>query len=168
MSWSLSPSASVSPSVSASWSISPSASASASPSAGYQLYSRGKYADIPGDDNDLETMYSAGDVAKVASKDDDRVPQTGLQQYMIHEFKDFVGAYTSCTLECELQTTELPSSAPVNLDIYNHTLSQWDNVKSDNTSPIDTDFILTTNVPDLTAYKDGSNIISCRVWQQAI
>lgn len=169
---SLSPSASnspsVSPSVSTSPSLSPSASVSPSPSEGFQSYTRGDENVLPLNNNDLETAYSAQDLIDVSSKNDVRVAQTAIQEYMIHEFKDFVGANNSCTIECELQTTLVPSSSTVYLQIYNRTSIEWDTIDSDNTSDVNTDFILTANVADLTDYKDGSSVISCRVYQEAL
>jgi len=108
------------------------------------------------------------DKADVATKNDVRVAQTGAAEYMIHQYKDFVGAETSCLLECELQTSLDPSSSTVYLQIYNHNTTTWDTVDSDNSSLPDTDFILTASIADLTNYKDGTNVISCRVYQQAL
>jgi hypothetical protein len=87
---------------------------------------------------------------------------------MIHQFKDYVGAYSSCILECELQTTQSPSISTVYLQIYNRVTLVWETVDTDNTSSTNTDFILTANIPNLTDYKDGSSVISCRVYQEAI
>ncbi len=122
---------------------------------------------MPGNDNDLETNYSVQDVTDVSSKDDNRVAQTGTSQYMIHQFKDFVGAEMACTLEWEGQTTLAPSSAAVYLQIYNHTTTTWIEVDSDNASDTNTDFQLLGNMADLTNYKDADNTISCRVYQLA-
>jgi len=55
----------------------------------------------------------------------------------------------------------------VYLQIYNHNTLSWDTIDSDNASPANADFDLEANVGDLTNYKDGSNIVSCRVYQQA-
>lgn len=156
-------SASLSPSVSES--PSPSLSPSASPSAGYSVYTRGDYADLPTNDNDLESTYTETDETNVATKNDVRVAQTGTSQYMIHQFKNFVGSQTSCQVECELQTTLAPSSSTVYLQIYNRNTSAWVTIDSDNTSGADTDFTLIAEVADLTNYKDASNVISCRVYQ---
>jgi len=87
---------------------------------------------------------------------------------MIHQYKDFVGAETACSLEWEGQTTLLPSSSTVYLQIYNRNTPAWETVDSDNASPANADFTLSGNIADLTNYKDASNVISCRVYQQAI
>jgi len=54
------------------------------------------------------------------------------------------------------------------LQIYNRDTPGWENVDTDSTTAADTDFILTGNIADLTNYKDGSNVISCRVYQEAV
>lgn len=83
----------------------------------------------------------------------------------MHQFKDDVGASNSCNLEWEGQSNLAPSSSAVVLQIYNRNTLEWDTVDSDNTTAADTDFTLNANVADLTNYKDGNNIISCRVYQ---
>ncbi len=123
---------------------------------------------LPGDDTNLETNYSAQDYLDVDTKNDVRVDQAGTDQFIIHQFKDFVGAEADCTLEWEGQSTQAPSHSEVFLQIYNQTDDLWETVDSDATTAANTDFILTSIVADLTEYKDASNIISCRVYQQAI
>ena len=164
---SVSPSASPSASPSISVSISPSLSPSLSPSPspGWQNYTKGDYAELPANDNDLENLYTAGDILNVATKNDEYAEQTATSQYAIHQFKDYAGANTSCNLEWEGQTNCSPSLSTVFLQIYNRNTSSWETVDSDNTSPANTDFSLTANVADLTNYKDASNVISCRVYQ---
>jgi hypothetical protein len=149
-------------------SLSPSASPSASPSPGYQEYTRGDEVALPGDDTDLETSYTPQDYIDVSTKNDVRVDQTATQEYMIHQFKDYVGSENSCNLEWEGQTTLAPTSSTVYLQIYNRNTLTWDTVDSDNTSAADADFTLEANIADLTNYKDGSDVISCRVYQEAL
>jgi hypothetical protein len=165
---SVSVSATPSISVSASPSVSVSLSPSPSPSPGYTGYTRGDEVALPGNDADLETNYSGDDVTNVATKNDVRVDQTATQQYMIHQYKNFVGANTTCQLEWEGQTTLAPSSSTVYLQIYNRDTTTWDTVDSDNTSNADTDFVLLADVVDLTNYKDARNVISCRVYQEVL
>jgi hypothetical protein len=161
---SLSPS--LSPSVSPSLSPSFSPSVSPSPSPGWENYTRGNYAALPGDDADLETNYSVQDYLDVDTKNDIRVAQLADGEFAIHQFKDYVGAETSCTLEWEGQSDLAPSSSVVVLQIYNQNSTTWENVDTDNATDANTDFVLTGNKADLTDYKDG-NIISCRVYQEA-
>jgi len=124
---------------------------------------------LPGNDNDLETNYSAQDVTDVSSNNQVRVGQTAAgSEYAIHEYKDFVGSNNSCTLTWEGQTSVDPSSSTVYLQIYNRTTTTWFTVDSYNTSTVDTDFSLSGTVSDLTNYKNASNVISCRVYQAAV
>lgn len=97
-----------------------------------------------------------------------RVAQTAIGEFAIHQFKDFVGTNTSCTLEWEGQTDLAPSTSTVYLQIYNQNTTTWESVDSDNATAINTDFILTANIADLTNYKDGSDLISCRVYQEGV
>ena len=116
----------------------------------------------------METLYSETDYTDVSSKNDVWVNQTGTQQYMLHQFKDFVGANVTCQLEWEGKTTLTPSSSTVYLQIYNLSgTPQWDTVDSDNTSNADTDFSLLAQIEDLTNYK-SNGVISCRVYQNTI
>jgi len=154
-------SASVSPSVSPSTSVSP------SPSPGYTGYSRGNYAALPSDDADLETTYSAQDVTDVSSANDTRVNQAASGEFAVHQYKNFVGNKTSATLSWEGQTDFAPGSSTVFLQIYNRVSPGWDTVDSDSTSGANTDFPLTADV-NLANYKDGSSVISCRIYQQAV
>lgn len=85
---------------------------------------------------------------------------------MVHQFKDFVGSNTGCNLNFEGKSTLAPSTSTVYLQIYNRNTPTWETVDSDNTANADTDFIMSANIADLTNYKDGSNVISCRVYQE--
>lgn len=116
---------------------------------------------------DLENSYSAQDYLDVNVADDTRVGQTATEEYMIHQFKDYVGANTFCQLNYEGQSTLAPSSSTVYLQIFNRDTPAWETVDSDNTTGADTDFILTANIANLTNYKDTSNVIVCRVYQLA-
>jgi hypothetical protein len=164
---SISPSSSISPSLSPSSSNSPSVSPSSSPSVGYQDYTRGNYASLPTGILDLETIYSVGDIANVATKDDTRVGQTATGEYTIHQFKDYV-ASNSGTFELELQTNLAPASSTIYLQIFNRDTPAWETIDSDNTSNADTDFILTASKADLTNYKDTNNVVVCRVYQLGV
>lgn len=148
--------------------MSPSASPSASPSEGYQGYTRGDYADLPADDSDLETNYSAQDKEDVADNDGVRVAQTGTVAFMIHQFKDYVGVKNSCILEWDGQSTLAPTTSTVYLQIYNRNTHAWVTVASNNSSGANSDFLLSANVADLTNYKDNNSVISCRVYQEAL
>jgi hypothetical protein len=121
---------------------------------------------LPGDDADLETVYSAQDVTDVGTKDDVRVSQNAVAEFAIHQYKDYGGAAGVCDIEWEGQTNYAPTESTVFLQIYNRDTTTWETIDSDNTSAADTDFSLTAHMSSLTDYKDASNTISCRVYQQ--
>jgi len=80
-----------------------------------------------------------------------------------------VGTNAFCHLEWEGKSTLAPLTSPVILQIYNRSgIPVWETVDTDNTSDADVDFVLMADIPDLTNYKDGSNVISCRVFQLAL
>lgn len=161
-------SSSISSSASSSVSSSISSSISSSPSPGYADYTRGDYAALPGDDTDLSTAYSSTDYDDVETDNSVRVAQDATpSDYAIHQFKDYVGTATGVTVTWNGQTNEDCSFATVTLQIYNHDTTTWDTIDSDNSTAADTDFDLSATVADLTDYKDGSSVISCRVYQQA-
>jgi hypothetical protein len=161
-----SPSLSLSPS--GSISLSPSVSPSASPSYGYAGYTKGDYAVLPADDSDLEVNYTGSDVTNVSSKNDVYVDQTATEEYILHQYKNFVSVANSCDIEAELKSSLAPTLSTVYLQIYNRDSSTWETIDSDNTSSADTDFILTASVVDLTNYKDATEVISCRIYQLAL
>jgi hypothetical protein len=117
----------------------------------------------------LEDLYSAGDVAKVAANDEDRVPQAGTDQYLIHEFKDFVGAATQWSLEWEGQSTQSTATSKVVLQIWDIDGTTWADVDEENGVGANTDFILSGSITSVADhYKDTQNVITCRVYQKAL
>lgn len=120
---------------------------------------------MPTDDADLETIYSEAEETDIATKNNVRVEQTATSQYMIHQFKEFVGANKSCQVELEVQATLTPAYSTVYFQIYNHDTSTWETIDSDNSSPADTDFTLIAEIKHLTDYKDAGNVVSYRVYQ---
>ena len=167
---SLSPSISPSLSPSLSPSISPSISASVSPSPspGWEDYTRGDENVLPADDTELETAYSVQDYIDVSTKNDVRVAQIATDEYTLHQFKNYVGTSPLANIEWEGQSDLASSSSTVCLQIYNRNSTTWETVDSDNTTNADTDFTLTAHIANLTNYKNASNVISCRVYQEAI
>jgi hypothetical protein len=146
----------------------------------------GDEVNLPADNANLETAYSEQDYLDVASKNDIRVAQTATGQYAIHLFKDLNTVASTCMLEWEGQTDVDPADSPVYLQIYNHDSSTWETVdvvpatygSSLATyggsgvyyvSPgADTDFILSASISNLTNYKDGNSVVSCRVYQLSV
>ena len=125
----------------------------------------GNYAVLPTNNNDLETNYSTQDIIDVETENNDRVSQTGLLEYTIHQYKNYVEGETNCILTWIGRVNIAPSTSTVYLQIYNIDTSSWETVDSDNSSNIDTDFTLTVTITDLTDYKDGQDLITCRIYQ---
>jgi len=96
------------------------------------------------------------------------VAQLATGQYAIHLYKDYIGSSNNINLEWEGQTNLDPSLSTVTLQIYNRTTTTWETKDTDNTSAVDTDFILTADLTDLADYKDINTVIACRVYQLSI
>lgn len=104
----------------------------------------------------------------VATSNDVRVDQDATQEYAIHQFKNFASIARVAKLIWEGKTNCPTHLSPVYLQIYNHNTNQWDTIASNNTADTDTDFRLRATVSNLTNYKDSRNVISCRVYQEAL
>jgi len=122
---------------------------------------------LPGDDTDLETNYSGQDVTDVGESDDVRVCQTATGEYAIHQYKEYT-AEASIDVDCELRSNVAAGWSTIYLQIYNRDSDEWETLDSNNTVAADTDFTLSGNVADTTNYRDGSNVVSCRVYQEAV
>ena len=119
---------------------------------------------LPANSADLETSYTTQNKTDVETNNGVRVEQTATSQYAIHQFKDYC-AGSSATFTWEGQTNMPPVLSTVYLQIYNINTTTWVTIDSDNSSNEDTDFTLTANVADLTNYKDGNGMVTCRVYQ---
>lgn len=102
------------------------------------------------------------------SSDDIRVSQGTFGQFAIHQFKDFASPQNEAALHWEGQSNVAPIQSPIVLQIYNQNSATWETVDVDSTSAADTDIVLSAFVSNLTNYKDGNNVVSCRVYQQGI
>ena len=176
---SISPSSSASPSasISASASSSPSASVSAStsssvsssPSEGFEDFTREAVLTLPLDDSDLSTPYSTEDRIGVSTYDGVKVGQEGQLEYMIHQFKVFIGDIVDDpTILFKGQSVLAPSLSPVYLQIYNQVSHLWETLDSNNFTNAYTDFRLAGDILNFTNYRNPDNEISCRVWQLGI
>lgn len=161
---SVSPSTSQSPSAS----VSPSSSASPSPSAGYSIYTRQELSVLPTTDNDLTITYIDSEEDRVSEADGIRVGQVGTNEYMIHQFKTFVGTQVYGTIEFQGQSSLAPRYSTVYLQIYNQVSHAWETLTSNSEADEEIDFELLAFVSDLTNYKTPQNTISCRVYQLAL
>ena len=133
------------------------------------LYTRESKTSLPSNDDNLAISFSGQDKTDVATDDATRVSLTGnaTNPYLLFEFKDVdtSGIATSVTLNWNGQASIAPSSSTVRLQIYNRNSTTWEDVDTDSATAADTDFTLTGSVSPLTNYKDSSNTISCRVYQ---
>jgi hypothetical protein len=144
-------------------------SVSPSPSPGWQGYTRGDYAALPTNDNDLETAFSASDLDDVSSNNAVRVSQSATGEYAIFQFKDYVGSTTSISIVWDGQSTVAPTSSKVVLQIYDQEGGTWETLDEESAAGADTDFQLTANVSsDMDHYVNAQGIISCRVYQLSI
>ena len=142
---------------------------SPSPSPGWENYSRTASVGLPVNDNDLPTPYSTSDYTDVSTSNNVRVAQSAsLGDIAMHQYKDFASVATTCTIDWEGQTDEDPALNAVYLQIYNHNTTTWDTLASNSVASPNVDFTISVSVSDLTNYKDGSNVISCRIWQQSL
>lgn len=170
---SYSPSSSISPSISPSSSISPSnspsLSPSASPSPGWAGYSRMEYETLPTNDDDLDILYTEDDYGKVSYIDNIYVDQSAdPENYSIHLFKDFVNIANTCNIECSLKTNLNPMWSTVYLQIFNRNTNEWETIDYNDSPDVDINFILESFISDLSNYKDGNNVVSCRIYQLAV
>ena len=142
-------------------------SESASPSTGYSDYTKGDYVILPTNDDDLETAYTEQQEIDVATSDDTRVTQTGTSQYMVHQFKSFVGQRTYAEIKAEFQSTLAGTSSTIYFQVYNRTTSSWTTIDTDSFISENKDMAFVYSLSDLTNYKDSRNVISVRVYQLA-
>lgn len=129
-------------------------------------YSWGAYSTLPTDDADLSNILDAAALSQIASDDTVRLAQPADGMISIIQFKDTITA-GSATVRWNGQSNVAPSSAAVNLEIYNRSgTPAWESLTSDNTTAVDTDLTLSSYISDLTDYKNV-NDIACRVYQAA-
>jgi hypothetical protein len=87
---------------------------------------------------------------------------------MIHQFKDFYPTNQPCYLNWTGRSDLAPSTSAVFLQIFNQNTGAWETVATNNVIGAGIDFTLTALIPDPTDYKDGSQVISSRVYQLAV
>jgi len=128
----------------------------------------GEYGSLPADDTDLTTDYTEQNYIDTDTNNEVRVGQTADDSnFTIHQFKDYVGSESSCTLYADLQSDYAPSISTVYLEIYNYDTTLWEPVDSESLEDADTDFVLTADIPDLTNYK-SDGIMTCRIYQENV
>lgn len=80
-----------------------------------------------------------------------------------------MGDVSQWSLEWYGRCTLAPSTSIVKLQIWNVNGSVWEDVDTDNVTGADTDFTLTGSITvNASDYKDAQNIITCRIYQNAL
>ena len=130
-------------------------------------YTRERKVTLPSDDTDLATDYSSQDNDDVEVDNGVRVDIEGQSGYLLHQFKDMSNNDTNkISVSWNGQTSLAPNSSTVYLQIYNRTTTLWETLDSNSTEDALTDFTLQGGrALSLSDYYDGSNWISCRVYQ---
>jgi hypothetical protein len=116
----------------------------------------------------LETSYDSQDYTDVGSDNGVRVDANAEaeSEYVLHQFKDYVGTETACEVNCNLQSNVPTSTSTVYLQVYNYDSPAWETKDSESTVGADTDFDLTFRITDLTDYKSPGGYMTWRVYQQ--
>ena len=130
-----------------------------------RYYTKGDYATLPTNNDNLESIYTDQEIIDVAINDTDRVSQIASSEYAIHQYENYVDAEANCVLRWKGRTTLSPATSTVYLQIYNVNTNTWEIKDSDSTSAVDTDFELTATIMDLTEYRDITDSITCRIYQ---
>ena len=130
------------------------------------LFTKGSYVSLPVDNENLSVDYTEQNVLDVASDNDTRVGQVTYGGYALHQFKKLV-AGNKATIKSNVRSNIAGGDSAIFLQVYNHNLDTWETIDSDSTTGADTDFNLEAVIVDLTNYKSPSNLISCRVYQEA-
>lgn len=122
---------------------------------------------LPTDNSDLSTVYSAIDVQTVANIDNNFVCQTATGEYMVHQYKNFIGASTQIQLNWKGKSSQDTSLEPIYLQIYNQQSNIWQTVASDIKSLPGVDIRLEVTILDTSFYVDADQVITCRIFQEA-
>jgi len=134
-----------------------------------QNYSRDDRAALPTTDSNLDNLFTTTEYAEVAEVDDDFATQSATDQYSIYEFKNKGNAPTDNIVVTWVgQSNIAPSLSPVVLQIYNRDSATWETLDTNSTMSANANFSLSgTKTSSLSDYYDGSNWVSCRVYQLA-
>lgn len=130
-----------------------------------EIYTAEEVAALPTDDADLA---NAIEVDQVNEDDDTYYDDLQADQYIVHQFKFRNTDSTSeVTINWKGKTDVAPTSSTVYLQVYNRDTSTWETIDSDNSSAVNTEFVLTGVIDtDLADYYDSYNTISARVYQE--
>lgn len=132
-------------------------------------YSRGDESSLPSNDTNLESLFSPSEYGNVLTEDEITASQAAVNQYAVVLFKDKASSSSDqIHVVWRGQSNIAPSISTVYLQIYNRNTSTWETLDSDDSASAGTDFVLTgSKTTGLSNYYDGSNWVSCRVYQLA-
>ena len=130
----------------------------------------GDYAILPTNDSTLETIFTCTDYPKVISDNDIYVDQAASGEHAIFLWKDkntdnkdvIIGQWKG-------KSTRATTASTVYLQIYNKIDDVWETLDSNNSTAINTEFVLYgTQSINLDEYYDIDYWVSFRVYQKAI
>lgn len=145
-----------------------SSSPSSSPSIGFTGYSRGSAAALPASIDDLDTLYTELDVYNTTKRDETTVRQSAQGEYILHQFKTFIGDHDFFTAEWSGKSDLAPNQSPVHLQLFNYQQNAWETVAVNQEAYAGVDFELEAKVANPDRYKDDQHIMVARVYQLAI
>lgn len=86
--------------------------------------------------------------------------------YLIHQYKSFIGSNVEVNIEWEGKSTRAPDDSTAYLQIYNEVTGAWETIDYVSNAKY-SNFELSAHIPDASSYKDTSNVISVRIYQHA-
>jgi len=113
-------------------------------------------------------MYTDEEEIEVGKTDATRVGQTGILEFMVHLYKDFVDDEDYATIAWFGRSSLEATRSTIFLQIHNQINGEWKTIASNNTAREDEDIEFYVTLLDLTNYKTARNTISCRIYQRAI
>jgi hypothetical protein len=139
------------------------------PAPALRNYSRKASGSLPSDDTGLTNSFTSLEYANVGIDDAIYTDQTATDQYTIQQFKNKSGNSTDEIHVTWIGKTNIaPSASTVYLQIYNRNSTTWETLDSDSATSAGTNLTLTgSKTTGLSNYYNGSNWVSCRVYQLA-
>lgn len=125
---------------------------------------------LPADNTNLETDYTCGEYQLVAVDDNEYVRQTADDEFAVQQFKDRFDETNSILLvQWKGKMGFNTSDSTAYLQIYNYDTTSWETLDTDNSTSAGTEFVLSgSKDSSVSDYYDGSNWVSCRVYQEGI
>lgn len=132
-------------------------------------YTRGAIASVAVSDANLSNVFTSTGYANVLTVDSVFEDQTATDQYAVMLFKNKGNSPTDAIhVSWTGKASVAPTSSTVYLQIYNRNSSTWETLDSNSVQSAAVSFTLTgTKVSSLSDYYDGSNWVSCRIYQLA-